>query len=652
MKFWFRGKPGGLLVFLVISALVGGGLGWLTLAALRLEDDQVETRQRGVVRERLRLALWRLDSLIGPTLAREDSRPFHHYSTIYAPTVVLRDDGTPLIPGTVLEPTPLLNADLPEWMLLHFQVEADGNWRSPQVFSDALASRLQKTSIPVALTNRTPERRALLDELGQKVPAKTLLALVEQQGSRPSLADLTMVEAAQNPASGNYRAVGQLANPQVPEQQQQQVANQMFDPEYLNRDRAGRGQGGNQLRKDMQQQTSKSNSGVAIQNEAFPDAGGMPPGLGKSRSEQVQVTLGSMVPFWLKNPEQPARLVVARQVQVANKFVCQGVLLDWPLLQESLRDNVTDLFPNARLVPIEEEAAPLQSERAMASLPLLLDPGPLPPELVETTWTTLRVGLVLAWTAALIALAAVGLGGWSLIDLSERRIRFVSAVTHELRTPLTTLRLYLDMLSGGMIREEKQRDEYLHTLNVEADRLNRLVGNVLDFSRLENQRPRVVKSHVVLQDLLEQVRSAWDGRCQTAQKSLIVDDQVGKDIVLFTDQQMTMQILGNLIDNACKYSRDAEDSRVIFRARMEKPNELSLEVEDFGPGVSPRERQLIFRPFRRGKGSETTAGGVGLGLALAQRWASLLGGKLLLKPTSTGQGACFALQLRVDEAGN
>src|SRR5580704_503375 len=125
----------------------------------------------------------------------------------------------------------------------------------------------------------------------------------------------------------------------------------------------------------------------------------------------------------------------------------------------------------------------------MTALPVQLDPGRW-----ATTWrpewTPLRVGLVMAWAAALLALLVVGLGGWSLLDLSERRFRFVSAVTHELRTPLTTLRLYLDMLAGGLIHDEMQKKEYLQTLNGEADRLNRLVGNVLDFSCLENQKPR------------------------------------------------------------------------------------------------------------------------------------------------------------------
>src|SRR5436190_15327179 len=118
----------------------------------------------------------------------------------------------------------------------------------------------------------------------------------------------------------------------------------------------------------------------------------------------------------------------------------------------------------------------------MASLTFQLDPGPFESteERISTAgislnlptagWTPLRIGLALAWVAAGVALLAVGLGGWSLIDLSERRFRFVSAVTHELRTPLTTLRLYLDMLMGGMVREEKQRDEYIRTLHDESER--------------------------------------------------------------------------------------------------------------------------------------------------------------------------------------
>src|SRR5207245_3276281 len=115
---------------------------------------------------------------------------------------------------------------------------------------------------------------------------------------------------------------------------------------------------------------------------------------------------------------------------------------------------------------------------------------------------------------------------------SERRIRFVSAVTHELRTPMTTLRLYLDMLTGGLVKEERQKEEYLHTLNAETDRLNRLVSNVLDFSRLENQTPRLNRATVTVAVLLEGVRDAWAGHCHGAGKELIVETATPPETLL------------------------------------------------------------------------------------------------------------------------
>jgi len=259
-------------------------------------------------------------------------------------------------------------------------------------------------------------------------------------------------------------------------------------------------------------------------------------------------------------------------------------------------------------------------------------------------WTPLRIGLVLAWAAALVALTAIGLGGWSLLDLSERRIRFVSAVTHELRTPLTTLRLYLDMLTGGLVKTEEQREQYLHTLHAETERLNRLVGNVLDFSRLENQRPQLQLAPVRLGDLLGQLRTTWQTRCSDMEKVLELDNLLGDDRVLVTDVNLVQQIVGNLIDNACKYSGGAEDRRLWVRVRSADAGRVRIEVEDCGPGVKKVDRSAIFRPFQRGRDCDV-AGGVGLGLALAQRWAGLLGGRLTLEAPAGGVGARFVLEL-------
>jgi signal transduction histidine kinase len=353
-----------------------------------------------------------------------------------------------------------------------------------------------------------------------------------------------------------------------------------------------------------------------------------------------------MTALWMPTDAGRERLLLVRLVRIEEKEVCQGVVLDDDALRLQLADKVSDLFPHARLLPVHD-GEQTQPEQTMTALPFQLDAGPAGPP-PDPGWTALRVGLVFAWTAAIVALAAVGLGGWSLIDLSERRIRFVSTVTHELRTPLTTLRLYLDMLMNGLVRDEKQREEYIRTLNAEANRLNRLVGNVLDYSRLENQRPRLARSHVAVADLMSQVASVWEGRCRDADKELVIENGLADGAALCTDGELVQQILGNLLDNACKYSRGAADRHVWLRVRGEGKR-VAFEVEDRGPGVPKGERRSIFRAFRRGRDAEAAAGGgVGLGLALARRWAGLLGGDLALR--STAGGASFRLTLPAESA--
>src|SRR5437660_407746 len=104
MRDWLRGKRGGFVGFLVIAALVAGGLGWATAAALGLERERRAQRAEAEQAERLRLALWRLDGHFAHLLAREDSRPFHHYSAVYAPPLALDNAGARWPAGAVTEP--------------------------------------------------------------------------------------------------------------------------------------------------------------------------------------------------------------------------------------------------------------------------------------------------------------------------------------------------------------------------------------------------------------------------------------------------------------------------------------------------------------------------------------------------------------------
>jgi signal transduction histidine kinase len=353
------------------------------------------------------------------------------------------------------------------------------------------------------------------------------------------------------------------------------------------------------------------------------------------------VQLGPMRPVWLKAPSGERELVLVRAARLETKTVFQGVLLDWPRLQAVLTEEVRPQLPDAKLEPVTDTAEP--SERRMTALPAVLDPGPEPTP-PPTGWTPLRIGLTLGWVAALLALAAVGFVGWTLIDLSERRIRFVSAVTHELRTPLTALRLSTDLLASGMIADEDHQKQYLRTMGHESERLNTLIENVLDFAKLEKRTVQAHRVPVPIIDLLESVKTTWADRLAGEGRELVVLSTLPPEQIVSTDARIAAQILGNLIDNARKYTREAEEKRIWLWARPGGPNRVVLEVEDRGPGVAASECGSIFRPFRRGQNVSAT-GGAGLGLALAKQWADLLGGAIAYRPADGGVGACFRLEL-------
>lgn len=357
----------------------------------------------------------------------------------------------------------------------------------------------------------------------------------------------------------------------------------------------------------------------------------------------THIHLGSMRPVWLPAPDGSDALVLVRAARLDTKTVYQGVVLDWPGLEALLKEEIADLFPDARLVPVRDPAA-VVPERAMTALPVQLDPGPVP-TLPPAGRTPLRIGLTVAWVAGLLALAAIGFSGRALLDLAERRIRFVSAVTHELRTPLTSLRLYLDLLMSGMVHDEAKRHEYLKTLAGESDRLHRLIDNVLDFAKLEKRRANGDMKPVKVADLLDLLRATWADRVALDGKELVVVSTLPAGAEVVTDAAMVQQIVGNLIDNARKYSRDAADNRIWVWAKPGAGGRAVFEVEDRGPGVPPGERKAIFQPFRRGATADTTAGGAGLGLALAKQWAEVLGGALSYHHPEAAPGACFRLEL-------
>lgn len=669
----FRGKLTALFSFLGMAALLLGGLGWATVAALQVEEERRLAAANARAAEDLfqakkeqfdvmRAALWRLDARLAPALGREESRPYPQYVALHPSFPALTSSLIAWAPGMVYLPSPLLTAELPDWMGVHFQIDQNG-WTSPQVISEDLQKTLRKQPLELALNNVTPDRAAALAGLRERFPPASITTTFSELGvtATETVRDKERWAELQEIVNTS-KFYGRAANPYANNDlnQQPQAGNRGQLGAGFN-DNLGQGSqaGGNTVtpqqldyavRVVFTSRARREGQWAYIYDD---NRANMPTGPKGREFKTVEVQLGAMRPVWLPSADQPEWLLMVRAANVDGKAVYQGFAIDWPKLQTVLKDAVADLFPEAKLVALPPGNPP-HPDRAMTALPVEFDPvivplpdqpAPVDPSSVPPAgWTTLRIGLVCAWAAVLITLLAVGLGGYTLLDLSERRIRFVSAVTHELRTPLTTLRLYLDLLSSGMVNDERQKSEYLTTLNAEADRLHRLIGNVLDFARLEKSRPNVEKRSAAVTGLLAQLDRNWHERCAAAGKDLVIDNRLAEAAAVTTDPGMVEQIVGNLIDNAQKYSRDAADPTIVLRA-LDVGGRLAIEVEDRGPGVTSGEKCHIFRAFRRGHDADVKAGGVGLGLALATRWAQLLGGRLSVGEGADGIGACFRLEL-------
>jgi signal transduction histidine kinase len=222
-------------------------------------------------------------------------------------------------------------------------------------------------------------------------------------------------------------------------------------------------------------------------------------------------------------------------------------------------------------------------------------------------------------------------------QLARERSQFAAAAAHELRTPLAGLQLYGDMLADGLGDQAKARD-YARRMSEEASRLGRVVSNVLGFSQLERGNltvnAQVSDLSTALGELAERVQPTLD----RAGAALELD--VAPDLRAKFDRDALARIIGNLLDNAEKYARDADD-RTIRIAAIDRGNAVDVTVTDHGPGIAAKTR--LFQPFSRGVAADGPAG-LGLGLALSQSLARAMGGELRYATADDG-GAEFTLRL-------
>jgi len=250
------------------------------------------------------------------------------------------------------------------------------------------------------------------------------------------------------------------------------------------------------------------------------------------------------------------------------------------------------------------------------------------------------------------ALFLVIAGGGALIlrilssemRLARRKTTFVANVSHELKTPLTSIRLFAEMLLSGRQKDEERRKEYLRTMVSEAERLSRLVENVLAFSRSGRSGESATES-LDLAELAKETLSQLEPNL--SRSGFVCSFSSDGPAPVRGNPEPLRQVLLNLLSNAEKYSEQTRE--IDLRCGREKGYAL-VAVADRGPGVPPSQQEKIFQEFFRGDDSLTASrSGAGLGLSIARSIARRHGGDVSYMPRNGG-GSVFTLKIPLEAA--
>lgn len=625
---------------------------WVSVAVWRLDEAQFRTQLQADHEEKVRLALWRMDSYMSPLIVEEAARPLFHYRAFHTPEKVYSKSMTAV--SEVMIPSPLL-AYRSSNVVLHFQMDARGRVASPQAPEGrerelALAGNVSPAKLATAEA-RLQELRAILGTEVEAGRAQTIasadpqrplsnrdLLLLSCSPFRTNVVPLTSGTTTQQPSSQTAHPEQAQWVPVFP-QQRAVAQQQQQQQEPLSNLKASSivnwGQSKQQYL-NTAEQTARANvyQDIVQKESAYGSAGFA----GQWNAEE-----GPIRPLWVGS-----ELLLARRGTLEGGSYIQGAWLHWENLRASLLAGIRDLFSRADLEAMTMPLGEIDS-RMMASIPVKLITAP---EIVGAApfWTPIRVSLAIAWLCVLFAGVAVAVLLHGVISLSERRGDFVSSVTHELRTPLTTFRMYSEMLADGMVAEEERRRAYLQTLCAESNRLSHLVENVLTYARLERGHANKRRERIALGRLVERMESRLGQRAEHGGMRLEVGMTPDiSELEVETDVSAVEQILFNLVDNACKYAGPSADNQTIHLEARRHGRMAELVVRDHGPGLAKDVMKRLFKPFSKSaQEAASSAPGVGLGLALCRRLSRGTGAQLSYQGNAD-EGARFILRIPMAE---
>jgi len=251
--------------------------------------------------------------------------------------------------------------------------------------------------------------------------------------------------------------------------------------------------------------------------------------------------------------------------------------------------------------------------------------------------------ILVSSTVALAGLVSAYRGFQQQILLNEMKSNFVSSVSHELRAPIASMRLLAESLERGKIAGPVKQKEYFGLLARESRRLSMMIENILDFSRLERGGKNYEFEPADLGALTEDTVQLMRPCAAERQVELDLTQDGGTGAPSFVcDAPALQQALINLIDNAVKHSPLGGQVAVGLDG---VEAELSLWVEDNGPGIPPEEHGKIFERFyRRGSELRRETQGIGIGLTIVKHIVEAHGGRVTVR-SAPGQGSRFTMEL-------
>lgn len=225
-------------------------------------------------------------------------------------------------------------------------------------------------------------------------------------------------------------------------------------------------------------------------------------------------------------------------------------------------------------------------------------------------------------------------------QIERMRSDFVANASHELRTPLTTLSGFIETMQGAASKDEKARTQFLALMKAQADRMSRLIEDLLSLSRIELDEHIVPNQQVNLASVINQVQNLL--QTQIREQGSTLDIQMPATLMVRGDANQLSQVLHNLIENALKYSGQGKRIAVIGATSGKT---VSVTVKDNGPGIASHHiPRLTERFYRANVQDSRTRGGTGLGLAISKHIINRHRGELKIE-SQVGVGSEFSVHL-------